>query len=62
MYGNYRDVVLSEPSRHSASIDMRQPHTQPSSLEVGVPDVKNCFKSFKQMANEKMSGEISAAW
>ena len=36
---------------------MQQPYTQTSSLEVGVPDVKNCFKSFK-MANKKNVREI----
>ena len=46
IYGNNR---FSEPSRHSASIDiidMPHPYTLTSSLEVGVPNVKNCLKGF----------------
>ena len=44
IYETYRDVVFSEPSPHSASIDMRQPYTLTSSLEVGVLCVKNGLK------------------
>ena len=39
---------------------MRQPYTLTSSLEVGVPHVKNCLKSEK-MANKKMSGKFRAS-
>ena len=45
IYGNRTmGRSFSEPSRHSASIDMRQPYTLTSSLEVGVPCVKNGLK------------------
>ena len=43
-------------SHHFASIDMRQPYTRTSSLEVGVPNVKYCLK----MANKKMSRKFHA--
>ena len=38
---------------HSESIDMRQPYTLTSSLEVGLPYVKNGLKCFK-MANRNV--------
>ena len=44
IYGNYKEMYFSEPPRHSASIDMRQPYTLASSLEVGVHYVKYCLK------------------
>ena len=38
---------------------MRQPYTLTSSLEVGVPHVKNCLKG-KQMAHTKKTGKFIA--
>ena len=44
-----------DPSRHGASIDMRQSYTLTNSLEVGVPMSKNGLKR-KKMANKKCAG------